>query len=81
MEVVSNSTIRQEIKQILQNPREEMCKGFKATLVRESVFSLIQYNAYRFLKDDIFYKVFGIDTAFYPAFIAGALAITLSQPF
>jgi hypothetical protein len=58
-----------------------MCKGFNATLVRESVFSLIHYNAYRFLKDDIFNRALGIDSAFYPAFLAGALAITLSQPF
>lgn len=58
-----------------------MMKGFNATLIRESVFSLIHYNAYRFLKDDIFKTALGIDSAFTPAFLAGALAITISQPF
>lgn len=81
IQVVSNTTIRKQALEILKNPRQEMLKGFNATFVRQSVFSLVHYNTYRFLKDDIFKTALGIDTAFWPAFLAGTLAITMSQPF
>jgi hypothetical protein len=58
-----------------------MCKGYKATIAREGVFSLIHYTSYRFLKDDFFLGHLGISSTFCPAFLAGVLAITISQPF
>ena len=58
-----------------------MLKGLKATVAREGVFSLIHYNSYRFFKDDILNKNYGIESTFCPAFLAGLLAITISQPF
>ena len=57
-----------------------MCKGLNATLARETAFSLAHYNTYRFLKDDFFMSTFNVDSTFIPAFLAGAFAITLSQP-
>ena len=80
VEVVSSSSIKQEMMEILKNPKKEMCKGLKATLARETLFSLVHYNSYRFLKDDIFMHKFNMDTAFFPAFLAGVFAISVSQP-
>ena len=57
-----------------------MVKGLKATLARETLYSLVHYNSYRFLKDEIFMEKMKIDTTFIPAFLAGTFAITISQP-
>ena len=78
--MISSSSIQQEFCQIMKNPKAEMCKGLKATLARETIFSMVHYNMYRFLKDDLFLEKMKIDATFLPAFLAGAFAITVSQP-
>ena len=60
---------------------KEIKKGIGSTLAREGFYSLFHYNTYRLLKDDIFMSEFGIDSTFIPAFFAGVVAITISQPF
>ena len=57
-----------------------MSRGLGITLVRGTVYSLIHYNTYRYVKDDIFNDVLKINSAFFPAFIAGFTAIFISQP-
>ena len=75
------SSISQELKIILENPVKEIKKGIGSTLAREGFYSLFHYNTYRLLKDDIFMNELGIETTFIPAFFAGVVAITMSQPF
>lgn len=58
-----------------------MVKGLNATLIRESIYSLLHYTTYRFIKDEIFMNKFGINSSFFPAFFAGTVAISFSQPF
>jgi hypothetical protein len=58
-----------------------MKKGVGSTLAREGFYSLFHYNTYRFLKDEILMDHFGVETTFLPAFVAGMVAITMSQPF
>lgn len=81
VEMLNSSSIRSELSEILKKPKETLCKGLNATLVRESIYSLLHYTTYRFLKDDIFKSTLGVETAFAPAFLAGAVAISFSQPF
>ena len=65
----------------MKNPKKTLCKGLNATLVRESIYSLLHYTTYRFLKDEVFKNALGIETSFIPAFMAGTVAISFSQPF
>ena len=75
------SCFRQELKIIMENPVKEIKKGIGSTLAREGFYSLFHYNTYRLLKDDIFMRELGIESTFMPAFFAGVVAITMSQPF
>lgn len=45
------------------------------------MYTFFHYNTYRLLKDDVFYGLYGKDWTFIPAFFAGVVAITVSQPF
>lgn len=81
VELLNSVSIRSEFVEIMKNPKETMCRGLNATLVRESVYSLLHYATYRFIKDEIFYDKFGINSTFFPAFLAGTVAISFSQPF
>ena len=81
LELISSDSLGKEVSYIIKNPRQNFSTGLNATLVRELVYSLLHYNTYRFLKDDVLMTGFNIDSAFIPAFFAGTLAITLSQPF
>jgi hypothetical protein len=76
IEVVSSATLKQELQTIMANPMDNFARGLNATLMRELVYSVIHYTTFRFLKDEIF----GSQLTFIPAFCAGAIAITLSQP-
>ena len=81
LEVISSTTFREELSSFSKNPREQLTKGLNVTLIREGSYSLIHYNTYRYIKDEILMNQFGIDSAFFPAFLSGILAITISQPF
>ena len=65
----------------MENPAKEIKKGIGSTMAREGFYSLFHYNTYRLLKDDIFLGEMGIESTFMPAFFAGVVAITMSQPF
>lgn len=80
LELISSDSLTKECLDIVKNPRQNFGKGLNATLARELVYSLLHYNSYRFLKDDILMAKFNIDSAFISAFFAGMIAITLSQP-
>ena len=41
---------------------------------------MFHYTTYRYLKDTVFLETFNIETTFLPSFIAGVVAITVSQP-
>ena len=79
--MLNSVSIKSELSEILKKPKENISKGLNATLVRESVYSLLHYTTYRFLKDEVFYSMLGIDSNFIPAFLAGTMAISFSQPF
>lgn len=81
LEANQSSSFSQELKVIMENPVKEIKKGIGSTLAREGFYSLFHYNTYRLLKDDIFMNELGIETTFIPAFFAGVIAITMSQPF
>lgn len=81
LEVISSTTFSQELKRFSKNPVEQLTKGLGITLLREGSYSLIHYNAYRYTKDEILSERLGINSTFVPAFIAGIMAITISQPF
>lgn len=49
--------------------------------MREGAYTLFHYNTYRYLKDDIFRDQMNTNATFIPAFVAGLVAITVSQPF
>ena len=80
LEVVSSNSLKKEVSEILKNPRHNFSKGLNATLARELVYSFLHYNMYRFFKDDVLKGKFNTDLAFLPAFLAGTIAITVSQP-
>ena len=50
-------------------------------MAREGFYTLFHYNTYRFLKDDLFLAQLQTEATFLPAFVAGVIAITVSQPF
>lgn len=45
------------------------------------MYTLFHYTTYRYIKDYIFLETYGVKTTFVPAFVAGVVAITVSQPF
>ena len=45
------------------------------------MYTLFHYTTYRYIKDSIFLETYGVKTTFVPAFVAGVVAITVSQPF
>ena len=80
-EVMTSNSIKMEISIILKNPSEHISKGLGITLLREGVYSLLQYNMYRFFKDDLLMQKLNINSPFTAAFISGILSILISQPF
>lgn len=81
VEMLNSVSIKSELLEIFKKPKDNICKGLNATLVRESIYSLLHYTTYRFLKDEIFSAGLGINSNFIPAFLAGTVAISFSQPF
>ena len=73
-------TVKEEIKALSKNPIDMLSRGLGITLARGIVYAVIHYNIYRFLKDDIFEKKLGVQSAFVPSFLAGFVAIIASQP-
>jgi solute carrier family 25, member 38 len=81
VERLSNRTTSQEIKLIIQDPLRDSLRGLGSSIVRESIYTFFHYNTFRFLKDSIFGEQLGLNSTFVPAFFAGVVAITASQPF
>lgn len=50
-------------------------------MAREGFYTLFHYNTYRYIKDDVLRARFNTEATFTPAFVAGIIAITVSQPF
>lgn len=65
----------------MRSPVQEYVKGLGSSLGREAVYTLFHYTTYRYLKDDLFQGKLQQELTFIPAFIAGVVAITVSQPF
>jgi len=63
------------------SPYKEYTKGLGTSIAREGLYTLFHYNTYRYLKDDIFHHYLNSHATFIPAFVAGIVAITVSQPF
>ena len=80
VEKIGSSNIMVELRYILSNPSKGVIKGLGSTLAREGIYTFFHYNTFRYLKDSVFKKDLGVETTFIPAFIAGVVAITASQP-
>jgi hypothetical protein len=65
----------------MRSPLREYIKGLGSSLGREAFYTLFHYSTYRYLKDDFFLGQLQQEATFLPAFIAGVVAITVSQPF
>ena len=52
IELLSSDSLRKELSELVKDPKSNIGKGLNATLARELVYSVIHYNAYRYLKDD-----------------------------
>jgi hypothetical protein len=78
---VGSVSVTEELKGILKGPRRDLTKGLGSSIAREGFYTLFHYNTYRYLKDDIFMKKYHSHSTFIPAFVAGVVAITVSQPF
>lgn len=81
VELVSSPSVLAEFKRIMVSPLKEYTRGLGSSLMREGIYTLFHYNTYRFLKDDIFKTKLNSKATFVPAFVAGVVAITVSQPF
>lgn len=81
MECVGSVSVAEELRGILTGPKKELTKGLGSSIAREGFYTLFHYNTYRYLKDDIFMKKFNSHSTFIPAFVAGIVALSVSQPF
>ena len=60
---------------------KEYVRGLGSSVAREGFYTLFHYNTYRYIKDDVLRAQFNTEATFTPAFVAGVIAITVSQPF
>lgn len=81
VECVGSVSVKEEFKGILKGPIRDLTKGLGSSIAREVFYTLFHYNTYRYLKDDVFMKKYHSHSTFIPAFVAGVVAITVSQPF
>lgn len=65
----------------MRNPIKESVQGLGTSIARETLYTLFHYNTYRFLKDDFLMAKYQQEFTFIPAFFAGVVALTASQPF
>jgi hypothetical protein len=81
VELMSSPSVLAEFKQIMVSPLREYTRGLGTSLMREGIYTVFHYNIYRYLKDDIFKAKLNSNATFVPSFVAGVVAITVSQPF
>jgi predicted thioredoxin/glutaredoxin len=81
VERISSKSVMEEAKIILRNPMKDSLRGLGSSLVRESIYTFFHYNTFRFLKDTVLMDHYNTNSTFIPAFVAGVVAITMSQPF
>lgn len=81
IEKISSASIMEEINIIMKNPMRDSLRGLGSSLVRQSIYTFFHYNTFRYLKDSILMEQYNTNSTFIPAFVAGVVAITVSQPF
>ena len=81
VERISSRNTMEELRTIFNNPMKDCLRGLGSSLVREGIYTFFHYNTFRFLKDSVMRDHYSTESTFIPAFVAGIVAITVSQPF